>query len=211
VCRHKLSLLALFAFGLAVRLAIGAWHPPNTGLWFYQFAPAEMMLFAAGGLSYFVGRYIYERMSETAFYIAAVACFGSLVFVILGYQLMLPIIPSTWLFSKRLWLSAPVILLSVAVACPFLFYGTKKSTIDSFLGELSYPMYVSHVAVALMMMRFIENPFRADNILYVSSVIAISTALFLFVSLPIDKVRRRFGARVPVETTQAVRPILVPA
>ena len=61
-CRSVRGTTALFLFGLATRLCLGAFATPGLDTWLYRFAPAEMMLFASGGLAYFAGRAIRKRV-----------------------------------------------------------------------------------------------------------------------------------------------------
>ena len=69
-CRSVRGTAALFLFGLATRLCLGAFVMPGLDPWFYRFAPAEMMLFASGGLAYFAGRAIRKRVPPESFTIS---------------------------------------------------------------------------------------------------------------------------------------------
>ena len=62
VCRSPWRVAGLFLFGLGARLAIGALVVPKYDLWQYRFSPAEMTLFALGGLAYFGGKWVYSRL-----------------------------------------------------------------------------------------------------------------------------------------------------
>ena len=81
--------------------------------------------------------------------------------------------------------------------CPVLFNGWRNVAWDGLLGELSYPMYISHVFVGEALRRVVPDTVLAQNLLYVASVVAFSWVLFVLVGLPIDRLRARFGARIP--------------
>ena len=146
-CRRWYTMFALFLGGFAVRLAIGMWHPPAMDPWLYRFAPAEMMLFGAGGLSYFIGRTLLNLLPAWATSTAAVLCGVAIISLTLANEYTTPLVQARfgW-FAPSLWLTNAPILLFIAVACPILFSATKQSAIDRFIGELSYPMYISHVS-----------------------------------------------------------------
>ena len=55
--------------------------------------------------------------------------------------------------SYKIFIYFPIFFLSVA----FIFHLTKKWKIDSYIGELSYPMYISHLFV-LSFINFLKIP-----------------------------------------------------
>ena len=139
LCRSVVRVALLFAFGLAVRVAIGAWHP-EFDPWGYRFAPAEMMLFAAGGLAYFAGR---KLRDAPAALVAAPAgiLFCILLGIVLSGSFRLQFLNAA---SPVLMLNNIDVLLIITVSTPFLFYASRKIGADTFLGELSYPLYLCH-------------------------------------------------------------------
>ena len=197
-CRRPMGVAAVFMVGLAFRLALGLWNVPIDP-WTYRFAPAEMMLFGAGGLAYFGGRHVRNQFPRS------MLKFGPLLYLVILaiYIVDVPHVTSALrgflgrTFSSTLWISYPGFLLSVALVCPVLFNGWRNVAWDGLLGELSYPMYISHVFVGEALRRVVPDTVLAHNLLYVASVVAFSWALFVLVGLPIDRLRARFGARIP--------------
>ena len=127
---------------------------PGLDPWFYRFAPAEMMLFASGGLGYFAGRAIRKRVPPESFTMSGGIALAILAVVIVANPTTL----GWWLrifpgYMESLYLGNPAILLAVALASPHLFYAFRNVRFDSFLGELSYPMYLSHVLVGGILLR----------------------------------------------------------
>ena len=196
VCRKVPTLVALLIFGIVTRLIISAMHPTVLDPWAYRFAPAEMMLFAAGGLAYFAGRSIYAsrpRLAKAACGLT-VALFVALVF---GSEIATPWIMTFGGMSGHLLLvNWPFLLLMVLSVAP-LFHGARSNRLDNVLGELSYPMYLCHMLVGTLVATWLPERWQAGNVLYVIAVILAAVALDVAVARPVDAFRRRLGARVP--------------
>jgi peptidoglycan/LPS O-acetylase OafA/YrhL len=113
-----------------------------------------MMLFASGGLGYFAGRAIRKRVPPESFTMSGGIAFAILAVVIVANPTAL----GWWLrifpgYMESLYLGNAAILLAVALASPHLFYAFRNVRFDSFLGELSYPMYLSHLLVGGILLR----------------------------------------------------------
>jgi peptidoglycan/LPS O-acetylase OafA/YrhL len=204
VCRRVSTLIALLTFGLVTRLIVGALHPPALDPWSYRFAPAEMMLFAAGGLAYFGGRSIYAcrpRLAKLACGLS-VALFVVLVF---GSEIVTPQITKFGGLSRPLLLlNWPFLLLMIFSVAP-LFFGARSHRLDNALGELSYPMYLCHMLVGTLIATWLPERWQAGNALYVVAVILAAIALDAAVVRPVDKFRRRLGARTAADQSAAPR------
>jgi peptidoglycan/LPS O-acetylase OafA/YrhL len=190
VCRRWQSVALLFVFGLVLRASL-SWFVPLHNPWTYRFAPAEMMMFAAGGLAYFAGRQIWPRYPRAN----VVACFAALAVVglfILAEPYAFQIV-GTWDALRPLLLieRGPALLVMALAAGP-LFYGTRNNRFDQIAGELSYPMYLCHFPIISLL----GQP-PPDNGLYVTIVLAVSFALYFGITIPTDRLRMRFGARMP--------------
>lgn len=197
VCRRWWLVAGLFAAGVAVRLFVATFHPPLDP-WIYRFAPSEMTMFAAGGLAYFAGRSIclrYPLLTKIACAVA-IAAIATIVF---GRAFVQPAIDLYfgWYYKPLMIMNLPVILLMVVSAAP-LFYGTRRNSVDKMLGELSYPMYVSHILVVNLAARYVPAWLQAGNLFYVASVVVVSLILLFAITIPTDRLRKRFGARVPM-------------
>lgn len=66
-------------------------------------------------------------------------------------------------------------------------------------------MYLSHLFVAGVMVRYTPSLMTSDNFAYVCTTVVFSAALLWLVVLPVDRYRRRFGARDPVQQTNETR------
>jgi peptidoglycan/LPS O-acetylase OafA/YrhL len=196
VCRKVSTLVALLTFGIVTRLIVAAMHPPALDPWVYRFAPAEMTLFAAGGLAYFAGRSVYVSRPH----LAKVACRWSIaLFVTLtfGSEIVTPWVTKFGAMSQPLLLvNWPFLLLMIVCVAP-LFFGARSNRLDAALGELSYPMYLCHMLVGTLIATWLPERWQAGNALYVVVVILVAIALDILIVKPVDAFRRRLGARAP--------------
>ena len=110
-------------------------------------------------------------------------------------------------YIHSLYLGNATFLLVVALASPHLFYAFRNVRFDSFLGELSYPMYLSHVLVGGVLLRLhLPAWLTYGNLLYVVATLVASTLLVAFIVIPVDRWRTRFGARIPTISTAGCEP-----
>jgi peptidoglycan/LPS O-acetylase OafA/YrhL len=110
-----------------------------------------------------------------------------------------------WLESHLLIMFWPVLLLMAVAAAP-LFYGTRHSKLDQLLGELSYPMYVSHILVSSLLARYAPQ-IQVGNLLYVASVIVGS--LIEYANAPLIVTRcALYGGKCPLRLVSLELPSL---
>ena len=195
VCHRLWRLGWLFVFGLGVRLLMGIYLLPARDPWLYRFSPAEMMLFAAGGLAYFAGRELQRYLSPKVFGAVAFAALGTLAVIILGNQLVTE--RPLGGYDQRLYLGSQMVLLIMVISCPFLFFHFKRSKLDSIIGEMSYPMYISHIFIIEIAPRLSSTVYEWPifNVCYVLVTVAFSAMLVYVVILPVDRLRSILGAR----------------
>src|SRR5574337_827021 len=126
VRRRPVLIIGLIAGSLLLRLSLiaaGLYGDP----WNYRFFPNELALFLSGVLAYKL--YRYEPFQKTAQKPLFLLVLVSIVF----YQFLG--VPSWLLYC------------TLALSIPSIFTITKGSHMDSFIGELSYPIYISHLFV----------------------------------------------------------------
>jgi len=209
VCRRVSTLVALLGFGLVVRLIVAALHPPALDPWVYRFAPAEMMLFAAGGLAYFCGRAIYASRPLLARRACAVSV-ALFVVLVFGSGIVTPWVTKFGGLSRSLLLlNWPFLLLMILIVAP-LFFGARSHRLDNALGELSYPMYLCHMLVGGLIATWLPERWQAGNALYVVAVIGAAIALDVAIVKPVDAFRRRLGARAPASDDAAASDVKLP-
>ncbi len=181
VGRSLRTVVALFAAALVFRLSLyiaGASLVP----WRYFFFPADLALFLLGSLSYRLFAWLDGKSVNRPF--------GVLAAVLICAYL-------TW---PRLWtapdLDQPLswcFFVFVALSTPSLFALTRNSSFDNMLGQLSYPIYLSHTLVIGIVAR--TNILPMDKgLLATILTLALSVGLYVSVDRPIEHIRQRVKA-----------------
>ncbi len=176
------KILLLIAASLFLRFYIyglGLDHDP----WTYRFFPAELAFFLFGVLSYrLYRRYKAANIGKEAM----LAIFSFVVVFTLLYQF----IPKAAVMGQSLnqWAYYGALV----VFMPAIFIYTKESRLDNYLGELSYPIYISHLFV-LNATTYKLLKGESGFLLYILSmalVILFSALLVHMVIRPIEKYRQ---------------------
>lgn len=89
----------------------------------------------------------------------------------------------------RLW----IFYLLFTVGMPFLFILSKDIKWDSYIGEISYPVYLVHGLIIGSLAPAHFSP-SVRLILMLAITLAVSTALFVFVDRPVDRIRRALAS-----------------
>ena len=171
------AVLALSLLARLVAWRMGYFADP----WSYRFFPFELALFAAGALSHQWLLPLAERAS------------GLVVSMVTGAMLGLAAA------STALPLVEParsVLVFGAAfLALPFLFRFQRTRRWDALLGELSYPIYLAHWAVAMVVLEVSHRlgwttpPFFSAIV--VLGAFAAALALDVAVVRPVERLRRR--------------------
>lgn len=179
VRRNNRTLFVLISLSLLIRMAILFGFNWNNDPWTYRFFPSELLFFIAGILIQRNShRWIHYKINVYV-----------LLFSIVIFSIAYTKIPSIqipyWPFS----LKATCYFLIVCFSIPFLFNQLKNNDIDKYLGELSYPMYVSHILI------FYVTQIPSISYLHNGTLIAFITIIFSilliqFVANPIEKYRQ---------------------
>lgn len=166
-----IMLMSLF-LKLYIHFVLGFTNDP----WTYRFFPSELIFFMAGALSYSLYKYLKIIGFSLVFkkYITLMFIL-TLVIVVLKYFNLL--------IDKVL-----VLYLMTFISLPFLFHLTKKNTLDRHLGELSYPIYIFHMPIIIVL-----SIFSLGN--YKSEVVSLITILLSFLAVryivnPIENYRQ---------------------
>lgn len=111
----------------------------NEALWSYRFFPFEIALFLAGALAYRLFSHMpitLEKLidRQEVYFLTILGIIGYLCY----FKVLLPS-----LGEATYWLYYIMVFVGVSV----LFQHTKTSKRDSYIGELSYPMYISHIPI----------------------------------------------------------------
>jgi peptidoglycan/LPS O-acetylase OafA/YrhL len=156
----------------------------------YRFFPVEIGLFLAGVLSHRAYAYVNARIG-TQFSIS-LAISAALLAVVLVQQ-----------FIDSLDNHKFFIL--VVVALPALFDVSRRIRLDGWLGELSYPIYLAHLAVMSfgeIVVSAVLGPIENRNWLVLAMAVAtivLSIAYVHWIDAPFERWRQRRATRATTE------------
>ena len=177
VRRSVMLQTGLIALSLALRLFFRFHFHLHDDPWSYRFFPFEIVFFLVGSLSYrsyASHRTLYEnfgaRYGWTRWIFVLFLCNYSFVCGELsrGFQAFI----------------------AMAVLMPFYFVATKKNSFDKFCGELSYPLYLSHVLTLSIVGNWIAPiPGWLLGFYYSLAAIAVACPITLWVDYPVERFR----------------------
>ena len=186
--RSSLVILSVLACSLALRSAAAVFGVVD-GLWSYRFFPFELAWFLLGALAYrgyAAKRAFFESVAARPLAISALTL--PILFALL---IDVPAQEGHFFWSRAL------LLLSVAALLPALHGQSCKSTWDRIIGEYSYPVYLGHYLIVLIMA---QSPFIvAHRWLMLTTVLAPTFALawlaIRLVDRPLNRLRQGWAVR----------------
>lgn len=142
IVRKKLSFIyGLLLLSTLLRILLftnGLDHDP----WTYRFFPTELLFFLLGTLAYHTYKKI-DLLNLKKPFLMSIYVF--ILLFTLSYS-WIPITNKMYIYFTSFFLSLP-----------FVFILTKRWKRDRYIGELSYPIYISHLLV-LMIVRYMKIP-----------------------------------------------------
>lgn len=190
IVRRPLALLiALTVATLGLKLVLangyGLAHDP----WSYRFFPTELPLFILGICGYrFFAKY-QDSISRPAIRRGV----GTILFCVwVAWTILYDEVP----FNHH----GTAFLAYSVIAIPFVAALTAKSRMDTFFGELSYPIYVVHYPIMLVVIQWWDN----SGLFVAPLAVAFSIAYQLLIGRSIERYRHRVtNARLVDPTSPA--------
>lgn len=174
-CR-TLVVIALLAASLALRGVLIA-NGLSADPWSYRFFPTELALFLLGGMAYRGSKLwtVEQRQQKwaTAIVIAMLVLYPAIK------------VPET--------VKNVIVVLVFAAFIPPIFDFSKSNRLDGFVGNLSYPLYISHWLVIMVAKRFFG---AVDTFPLAAMTLAVSVAFALALSLAVDTPVQHVRARI---------------
>lgn len=184
ILKKNLKIAAL-VMSISIGLRIWCYYVLNLtdDPWTFRFFGNELFFFTLGNVSYL----IYENVKT---YSVPTWVDHSIliivVFITLNYLNFLPNKSIIFQFTPRDIVYFAIITLST----PFLFGYLKDSHIDRFIGDLTFPIYLSHwlihKAFWLMPFQYLKN-----SLSVAMAAIVLSVAIKLFVDVPVNRYREK--------------------
>jgi peptidoglycan/LPS O-acetylase OafA/YrhL len=169
-------LAALAAASIGLRLA-GHLLDVDYLLWQGRFFPTALFMFVLGMLGY--------RALPLVARLPKAIGWGALA-LLLGYCAVFSFLPMEPLFAR--WVTYAI----VALCVPWIFHAFKDFTLDRWIGDLSYPMYLSQLIVVGAVLMY-EPPFAIW--IAIGGTLAISVMVLVLIEHPLDKWRQKRLAR----------------
>ncbi len=188
------ALIAIIVGCLLVRVVLafaGLYKDP----WNYRFFPNELGLFLIGSVACRVMNWWrVARPTDFSFGRAAVWCVAAFIAVYV-------VVPMPEIIKRS------VLLVSVAAALPLIFHHSKNSKLDRLVGDLSYPLYISHwLALEVLTYNFGTPSSLQAALLYFGACVAAAVALCVAIDVPMQSLR----ARIRSGGSTARSPVLAP-
>jgi peptidoglycan/LPS O-acetylase OafA/YrhL len=196
VRRHWLVLVAIIVATYVLRSVAAAYGFSGSGF-AYRFFPFEIGLFLAGVLSHRVYAYVNSR---------GVMRFS--VSLAIGATLIGTVLIQQYVDS----LDNHKFYILVVVALPALFDLSRRFRWDSWLGDLSYPIYLAHLSVlsfGLIITTAVIGPIENRNLLALAMAVAtvlICIAYVHWIDAPFERWRQARATRTNQERIPASLP-----
>lgn len=174
--------LAIVLLSLGYRYYIYTEKFWNWDPWSYRFFPFEIALFMAGSLAYQIYTVIRNRKVP--------------VWLMQGMWLVVPALIfyypyATWVHEyDRRW----IFYSFVFVTLPFVFHYTRNMKWDRWIGELSFPIYIGHHLIMMVIKRYFwthTEDMYWFGICTVAGSVIFAVFLWKFVIDPIEKIRQK--------------------
>jgi peptidoglycan/LPS O-acetylase OafA/YrhL len=196
IFRRKLAVLVAIAAASTAARAYAFSNGLTGDPWTYRFLPFELGLFILGSIAYRA----YKKVSFLSCRFAGWLCLT----VVLALTVYYPNLSTAASVIPGFGTGQLLYLLAVFISIPAIFHLSKSSGVDRWIGELSYPVYLSQ----MMVIALCNGAFGPGNVYPVLGSIAISVLVVLFIDRPIEKFRQarvKKAGRGTKETHEGLR------
>ena len=152
--------------------------------WTGRFFPSELAFFLMGMLSFHLMSQIKNISDKRVIYAGLIFVFLWIIYFFVYRHFK--IIGNLWGLNYKLY--GGYLLFSLTI--PFMFLATKKSTVDRFLGQLSFPIFISHFLTNAVATPLI-SPWFGKAWPKILLVVVVSIAMHYLVIEPLEKYRNR--------------------
>ncbi|RYD72600.1 MAG: acyltransferase [Sphingobacteriales bacterium] len=188
VLRKKAGIVAGIILA-SITLRIYLYNVPElqSSAWAFRFFPTELALFLSGYFSY----RLYTIIRTKKFHVNTSRLF---TLALVGFMVVYLYLPDYKLSFLPYSFKEIILFVSMLLSMPLLFHFYKDNKTDFILGELSYPVYLLHWLVYVMLSYFAGQnsalAFLNDPLAVALVSIAFSLVLIKYISNPIDRFRQ---------------------
>ncbi len=182
IIKNKKLLIAIILCSLLCRYIVFS-HIGTNDPWSYRFFPSEIIFFTLGALAYYSSSFI--NQFKYSFNIGIVL-FILVILYIINFDNIPVLLLNTTIFAGQ-YLQFYILLIC---SIPFIFYISKNNFIDRYIGELSYPIYISHILVINAMSHL---PKMTHSIAYnvIVYTVFLSVLINHYLQNPIERIFKR--------------------
>ncbi|RXN83207.1 acyltransferase [Achromobacter aloeverae] len=190
ILRSLRAVLCLLAASLALRVMLLALGVAQSDPWSYRFFPLELALFLGGALSHRLLLPFFERLSQRVRYLPELVTGLFVLYTLFHFSVALN-------HNVRDALA----LLVFTAFLPLMFIFQSRYRLDKKIGQLSYPIYICH-AVVMLLVREMADLLGITDALAISSLnalfsIAAAWLLYQAIDRRIERLRQRVKTEAP--------------
>ncbi len=176
IVRKKLNIIFILIITSLLLRFILSYSGYNYDPWSYRFFPTELLFFLLGIISYHI--YVRIRVLEIKKYYL-----NTIFLSITGFTVFFDFLPIPYKYQ--------IYLLLFFICLPFIFILTKQWKHDIYIGELSYPIYISHLLVLTCINTFKKTMNSELGLSLTILTILFSIALNELVAKKIERIRQK--------------------
>lgn len=178
IVRRKLKvIILLITLSLILRAVLYFHFHLRNDPWIYRFFPTELAFFLMGVVSYHIYKKI-QNLNIEKIYLKLIW------FCVIGVTLFHSFLPLPRKDS--------LYLIGFFITLPFVFILTKNWKKDAYIGELSYPIYISHILIFTVIKAF-NIPIAGSGLGITLAILTIGFSVILnnVVAKRVEKIRQK--------------------
>lgn len=181
VTRSSRVQLGLVVVSVLIRAGLAACLDVRFDPWSYRFFPSELLFFLSGSIAYRLANSRAQSPSKERYLIKLAVVALIITAGMLGrYGL-----------HGRTFFASPLIIALLFLTISQLFESTKDNKLDRYIGELSYPVYITHMLVVWSSEAFLEKGTVAYRASVVIGVVILSVLTYELIDKRVDSYRHR--------------------
>ena len=191
VLARRRVLLLLLALSIALRVYLLYIGLGKSDPWTYRFFPAELALFLLGALAHQILLPIYRKTLPGGGILDAFASLST--YILIAVTLVY------WLIPVRETIKTIFLFSVFLLLMPLTFEFQSRRRWDKWIGDLSYPIYISHMLIIFIVSLVLGRFGSVDKLLVSATVVVLtvgfSIVLNIFVGGPVESLRSRFRSK----------------
>jgi peptidoglycan/LPS O-acetylase OafA/YrhL len=204
IVRSPMRVIGLTAASLLVRIFTARYFPLMDP-WGSRFVPSELCMFGFGSMAYHCHRAVMASVPVAIRSLMTATGIGGMSFLIVAIAFHIDT-GGLWRFSQTLLLKSPLLFVVIAILIGPIFELTRSSRLDRWLGDMSYPIYLSHVPVYAAMTALGRLGSPNSYVVGLFVTVLISAALLRLVDAPVARFRKS-----QLSAQETFTPVLRPA